>query len=47
METKDRRTVKERRLGISRRKFNDPNFKGLELRGGRDRRSVKDRRKSV
>ncbi len=47
METKDRRAGKERRLGISRRKFNDPNFKGPELRSGRNRRSVKDRRKSL
>lgn len=47
METKERRTGKEQRSGISRRKFNDPNFKGPERRSGRDRRSVKERRKSV
>jgi len=47
MGKKERRAGKKRRLGVDRRKFNDPNFKGLELRSDRDRRSVKDRRKSL
>ena len=39
------RVRKERRSGEDRRKFNDPNYKGIEHRSGQNRRSGKDRRK--
>ena len=34
-----------RRSGEDRRKFNDPNYKGPERRGNKDRRSGTERRK--
>jgi len=37
---------KERRSGVDRRKFNDPNYKGPERRSGRDRRSGEESRKT-
>jgi len=46
MEKKERRYGKERRSGVDRRKFDDPNCKKPERRSGRDRRFGKDRRKS-
>ena len=46
MEKEERRSGKDRRLGV-RRMFNDPNYNGPERRSGRDRRSGKDRRKST
>jgi hypothetical protein len=36
-----------RRSGENRRKFDDPNYKGVEKRSGNDRRCVIDRRKSA
>jgi hypothetical protein len=47
MEERKRRSLKDRRLGVDRRKFDDPNYKGLERRSGRDRRSGMERRKSA
>ena len=48
MEKKEeRRSGKELRSGIDRRKSNDPNYKGPERRSGQDTRSNKDRRKSA
>ena len=36
-----------RRSGENRRKIDDPNYKGVERRSGKDRRSGINRRKSV
>jgi hypothetical protein len=36
---------KDRRSGVDRRKFNDPDYKGPERRSGRDRRSGEESRK--
>jgi len=47
MEKKVRRSQRDRRLGVDRRKFDDPNYKGRERRSGRDRRSGLERRKSA
>jgi hypothetical protein len=47
MEKKERRSLKDRRLGVDRRKFDDPNYKGRERRSRRDRRSGVERRKSA
>jgi hypothetical protein len=47
MEKMERRSRKDRRLGVDRRKFDDPNYKGRERRRGKDRRSGVERRKSV
>jgi hypothetical protein len=47
MERVQRRSRKDRRSGIERRKFDDPKYKGPERRSGRDRRSGKERRKST
>jgi len=47
MVKQERRTRKDRRAGVGRRKFSDPNYKGPERRSGQDRRSRKDRRKSI
>jgi len=41
-----KRSGEDRRSGVDRRKFNDPNYKGPERRSGQDRRSAKERRKS-
>jgi len=41
-----KRSGEDRRSGVDRRKFNDPNYKGPERRSGQDRRSTKERRKS-
>jgi hypothetical protein len=46
MEERERRFRKDRRLGVDRRKFHDPNYKGRERRSGKDRRSGVERRKS-
>jgi hypothetical protein len=42
---KDRRSVSDRRFASDRRKFRDPEYRGPERRGGKDRRSVSSRRK--
>jgi hypothetical protein len=47
MEERKRRSPKDRRLGVDRRKFDDPDYKGRERRSGRDRRSGVERRKSA
>jgi hypothetical protein len=47
MEEKERRFRKDRRLGVDRWKFHDPNYKGRERRSGRDRISGVERRKSA
>jgi hypothetical protein len=47
MEERERRFRKDRRLGVDRRKFDDPNYKGPERRSRRDRRSGVERRKSA
>jgi hypothetical protein len=47
MEKRERRSRKDRRLGVDRRKFDDPNYKGPERRSGRDRRFGVERRKSA
>lgn len=44
MEFKERRSGKQLRSGIGRRKYNDPQFKGPERRSGLERRCGKDRR---
>lgn len=46
MRKKERRSGKERRSKVGRRKFKDPNYKGPERRKGCNRRSEKDRRKT-
>jgi len=46
MRKKEQRSGKERRSKVSRRKFEDPIYKGPERRRSRNRRSGKDRRKS-
>ena len=38
---------KDRRSGVDRRKFNDPDYKGPERRSGRDRRSGEAMRKAA
>ena len=45
MVKQEHRTGRDRRAGVDRRKFNDPNYKGTERRCGKDRRSGKERRK--
>jgi len=47
MVRQERRSGKDRRRGVNRRKFNDPNYKGPERRRGQNRRSEKDRRGSL
>lgn len=47
MEKRERRSGKDRRPEVDRRKFNDPNYREPERRNGRDRRSEKERRKSA
>jgi len=47
MEKGERRSRKDRRLGVDRREFDDPNYKGQERRRGRNRRSGVERRKSA
>ncbi len=47
MKKKAPRNVNNRRSGKDRRVFNDPDQKGPEKRGGKDRRSLADRRSSV
>jgi hypothetical protein len=47
MGERERRSRKDRRLGVDRRKFDDPNYKGPERRSRRDRRSGVERRKSA
>jgi hypothetical protein len=47
MKERVRRSRKDRRSEVNRRKFNDPNYKGPERRSGRDRRSGVERRKST
>ena len=46
MEERVARSQKDRRVGVDRRKFDDPNYKGPERRSGKDRRSGVERRKS-
>jgi predicted PurR-regulated permease PerM len=41
---RNRRSGKERRLGIDRRIYNNPNYKGPERRSGKDRRLSSERR---
>lgn len=45
MKSKERRSGKQLRSGADRRIFNDPNFKGSDVRSGLERRCGKDRRK--
>ena len=45
MEKRERGSRNERRLGVDRRKSDDPNYKGRERRSGKDRRSGVERRK--
>jgi len=47
MEERERRSRKDRRLAVNRRKFDDPKYKGPERRSSRDRRSGVERRKSA
>ncbi len=47
MESKERRSGKQLRTGLDRRKFKDPNFRGPDLRSGLERRCGEDRRKIV
>jgi len=47
MGERERLSRKDRRLGVDRRKFDDPNYKGRERRTGRNRRSGVERRKSA
>jgi hypothetical protein len=47
MEKEKRRSGKDRRWRIDRRKANHPNYEGSERRSGRDRRYGKERRKST
>jgi CheY-like chemotaxis protein len=46
MEERERRSGKDRRLAVDRRKFDDPNHKGRERRSRRSRRSGVERRKA-
>ena len=45
MEERERRSGKDRRLAVDRRKFDDPNYKGRERRSRGSRRSGVERRK--
>jgi hypothetical protein len=44
MEKQERRSKKDRRTGMKRRKINNPNYKSPERRSGLERRSGNDRR---
>ena len=46
MTEKERRTGKEQRSELDRRKLSNPNYNRPERRTGGDRRSIKNRRKS-
>jgi hypothetical protein len=46
MRKREPRWGEDRRSGVDRRKFDDPNYRGLERRSGPDGRSGKERRKS-
>jgi hypothetical protein len=47
MEKVERRSFRERRSGVDRRKVKDSNYNGLERRSSPNRRSETERRKSV